>query len=42
LHKTSPKVEVLSVAKLFAEAIIRTNHNESISSLFEIDKDKTL
>jgi ribose-phosphate pyrophosphokinase len=42
LQKTSPKVEVLSVAKLFAEAIIRTNHNESISSLFEIDKDKTL
>ncbi len=42
LQKISPKVEVLSVAKLFAEAIIRTNHNESISSLFEIDKDKTL
>jgi ribose-phosphate pyrophosphokinase len=42
LQKVSPKLEVLSVAKLFAEAIIRTNHNESISSLFEIDKDKTV
>ena len=33
----SPKIEVLSVAKIFAEAIIRTNKNESISSLFDVN-----
>lgn len=40
LSKTSPKIEVLSSAKLFAEAIIRTHNHESISSLFDIDKDR--
>lgn len=34
------KIEVHSSAKLFAEAIVRTHKNESISSLFDIDKDK--
>jgi ribose-phosphate pyrophosphokinase len=37
LKVTSPKIEVKSVAKIFAEAIIRTNKNESISSLFDIE-----
>lgn len=32
------KIEIVSAATLFAEAIIRTHKNESISSLFEIDK----
>jgi len=32
----NPKIEIKSVASIFAEAIIRTNKNESISSLFEI------
>lgn len=36
LHKESDKIEVKSVASLFAEAIKRTNLNESISSLFEV------
>ncbi|MCL5034584.1 MAG: ribose-phosphate pyrophosphokinase [Bacteroidetes bacterium] len=36
LKKTSNKIEVRSVARLFAEAIRRTYQNESISSLFEI------
>jgi ribose-phosphate pyrophosphokinase len=31
-------VEVKSVAKLFAEAIKRTHHHQSISSLFDVDK----
>ncbi len=30
-----PKIEVISVSGLFAEAIIRTHENQSISSLFE-------
>ncbi|MDZ4745697.1 MAG: ribose-phosphate pyrophosphokinase [bacterium] len=30
-----PKIQVVSVAGLFAEAIIRTHENQSISSLFE-------
>lgn len=34
----SEKIEVLSAADLFAEAIRRTFNNESISSLFNIDK----
>jgi len=34
-HK-SDKIEIKSVASLFAEAIKRTNLNESISSLFEV------
>jgi len=32
------KIKVVSAAGLFAEAIIRTHNNESISSLFNIDK----
>jgi ribose-phosphate pyrophosphokinase len=36
LHVESDKIEVKSVASLFAEAIKRTNLNESISSLFEV------
>ncbi|MBL0174812.1 MAG: ribose-phosphate pyrophosphokinase [Ignavibacteria bacterium] len=35
-------VEVLSVAELFAEAIMRTHLNQSISSLFDVDKDKIM
>ncbi len=40
LVRPSAKIEVRSAAKLFAEAIIRTHNNESISSLFDVDKDK--
>jgi ribose-phosphate pyrophosphokinase len=36
----SEKIEILTVAKIFAEAITRSNKFESISSLFDIDKDK--
>ncbi len=36
----SDKIDIRSVAKIFAEAIIRTHNDESISSLFDIDKDK--
>lgn len=35
-----PRIVVQSSAKLFAEAIVRTHENKSISSLFEVDKDK--
>ncbi len=38
LRQQSPKLEVRSTAHLFAEAIVRTHQNESISSLFDIDK----
>jgi len=34
----SNKIEVISVAKLFAEAILRVHKNKSISSLFDIEK----
>lgn len=37
----SDKIFVRSASGLLAEAIIRSNRNESISSLFEIDKDKS-
>lgn len=36
LRRPSPKLRVISVAQLFAEAIVRTHENTSISSLFEI------
>lgn len=32
------KISVVSAAEIFAEAIVRTHDNESISSLFDIDK----
>ncbi len=35
LKQTSPKIKVLSVAKVFAEAIYRSNRSQSISSLFK-------
>ncbi len=38
LHRTSDKIEVVSVADLLAEAIIRTHDARSISSLFEIER----
>ena len=40
LRIPSPKIEIRSVAKIFAEAIVRTHNNQSISSLFDVDKDK--
>jgi len=38
LRGTSPKVEIASVAGIFAEAIKRTYKYQSISSLFDVDK----
>jgi len=38
LKQNSDKIEVISVADLLAEAIIRTHDNRSISSLFEIER----
>lgn len=38
--KNSKKIEARTASELLAQAIIRSNKNESISSLFEIDKDK--
>lgn len=38
LTHVSPKIEVVSVAPIFAESINRTNKNQSISSLFDVDK----
>lgn len=35
LRDHHPKIEVISVANLFAEAILRTHENQSISSLFD-------
>jgi ribose-phosphate pyrophosphokinase len=32
------KISIISAAEIFAEAIVRTHDNESISSLFDIDK----
>ncbi len=37
LHESS-KIEVRSASELFAEAIIRCHRNESISTLFDVDK----
>lgn len=42
LKNHSDKIHVRTASKLLAEAIIRSNKNKSISSLFEIDKDKIL
>ena len=36
LRRPSPKILVVSVAEMLAEAIVRTHRNESISSLFDI------
>jgi ribose-phosphate pyrophosphokinase len=38
LRIESPKIEVESVAQLFAEAIKRSYKHQSISSLFDVDK----
>lgn len=38
LKRTSDRIEVVSVAELLAEAIVRTHDNRSISSLFEIER----
>jgi ribose-phosphate pyrophosphokinase len=38
LKRESPKIEVLSVANLLGEAILRTHYDRSISSLFEIER----
>jgi ribose-phosphate pyrophosphokinase len=40
LREPAPKIQVRSISRLFAEAILRTHQNKSISSLFDIDKDK--
>lgn len=40
LNESSGKIHVQSSARLFAEAILRTHNNQSISSLFDVDKDK--
>ena len=40
LRTPSAKIEIRSVAKIFAEAIVRTHNNQSISTLFDVDKDK--
>lgn len=38
LRRESDKIEVVTASDIFAEAIRRTYNNESISSLFDIDK----
>ncbi len=35
---TSQKISIISASDIFAEAILRTFNNESISSLFDVDK----
>ncbi len=40
IRQECSKIEYRSASKLFAEAIIRTHNNKSISSLFDVDKDK--
>ncbi|RPI15242.1 MAG: ribose-phosphate pyrophosphokinase [Ignavibacteriae bacterium] len=37
IHKKCSKIEIVDVSKLFADAILRTNQNQSISSLFKIE-----
>lgn len=39
LKVKSKKIEILTIANTFADAILRTNRNESISSLFDVNKD---
>ena len=39
LKEKSKKIEIISIADTFADAILRTNRNESISSLFDVNKD---
>ncbi len=39
LKQKSDKITVLSIADTFADAILRTNQNKSISSLFDVNKD---
>ncbi len=38
LSRKSKKIEIKSATPLFAEAILRSHNNESISSLFDVDK----
>lgn len=38
LKRPCDKIEIISIAELLAEAIIRTHDNRSISSLFEIER----
>ncbi|MFZ1323141.1 MAG: ribose-phosphate pyrophosphokinase [Ignavibacteria bacterium] len=38
MSHTSKKIEVVSVAEIFGKSIYRTNKNQSISSLFDVDK----
>ena len=38
LKRPSDKIQVISVADLLAEAIIRTHDSRSISSLFELER----
>jgi len=38
LKNESDKIEVVTASDIFAEAIRRTYNNESISSLFDVDK----
>jgi len=38
LKQKCDKITVRTTAPIFAEAILRTHRNESISSLFDVDK----
>ncbi len=38
MSHTSKKIEVVSVAEIFGKSIYRTNKNQSISSLFDVDR----
>lgn len=37
-NNSSEKITIVSAAEIFAKAIVRTHDNESISSLFDVDK----
>jgi ribose-phosphate pyrophosphokinase len=41
LKQECAKIKIRSIANIFAQAILRTHRNESISSLFDVDKDKS-